>query len=824
MILIQESKRDELIVPYLKAMEARGIEKPFGVFKSEMLEKLSLQGGMHNLSKSSNYYLAGAVRYYFEGKLTVDGKASYFESGDVKAPDNWNIPVCQQLDAIIELLRNAYIDTVGETFEQPEDFGTLPLEKLLKKYGKKAEKDKKPEDTRVLDRNTSVGNGYTFDILKNYESATKYSRWTSPGAWCITYGQGHYNGYIKRLDIHYVIFLQNGYQSVERKIGPGFTPQKPHDEYGNSMIAVLQSNHSWEPVYITSRWNHGYERPCEADHAYTTEEFCQITGVSVDDLKRIFEIWKTDYKGGAKRTDKKETISALRRAKYVQMLINGGSSIDNALKLVGGYYTVLRGNNENLNKSIMVCDVPEGDAKFRFLIDKRKVVFDSFTEGGEYYSASLSEAQQNTAYGEAIIITLPSTISMIYNTRFHEMVNVDGVFKFKKVAYFSNESFPLSFFEVAIGKKDKALISTKTLKPLRLPNSEFWYNDATCPGSRRWERQNQTNVHFFPDSACVIKIVFDESSRETYWYNIFAGKFFVPEINGAPLNVVMNEYVNDHFFLCRTTDHVWNSAPLYVLNRKGEQSFFYGYGGIEGKTRSDGDVNPFINIQYGSNNFCAYDVIHKKIIGIDKTPITCNFLADEGHGYYRLFTKTAYYGYNGKIMLYNSKTGRIVRNPNNYPNENTFDNIDIVTLGPQREDFLKTYGKLPDIFPDESYPDDTLILSCNIKPYNVYDEAYSRHVEWQTAWRRYVLEAKGYYVLSELDEFENNIIENDETLPTEHAKEFFGNEFYSIDDIKKALDEYAAYTRPQPQYSAQALSENRIYNIVDDVIKKLLKE
>ena len=174
---------------------------------------------------------------------------------------------------------------------------------ILRKYKKKIDTElgivtTKKEKTAVeLDRNERVGNGYSFEIIYSYQQATKYYKATDPGSWCITWGENHYNGYIKRLNIHYVIFIQDGYENVPRQKGPNWSYAKPQDEYGCSLIALLQSNVDGEPVYITSRWNHGksWENTlCEADHAFTKEEFFAKTGVTDEDLQRIFQIWKQD--------------------------------------------------------------------------------------------------------------------------------------------------------------------------------------------------------------------------------------------------------------------------------------------------------------------------------------------------------------------------------------------------------------------------------------------------------------------------------------------------------------------------------------------------
>ncbi|MBP3630225.1 MAG: hypothetical protein J6J23_01915, partial [Clostridia bacterium] len=301
-MILSESKRDDLLLPYIEMLRAKGINCTLGQFKSYMLKKLTNEARMRNLSLGSNFYLAGAVRYYFNGDLTLNKDLDVYNDGQTKN-DIWNEDVCQKLNALINILRNAYIDTIGETFEQPEDFGTLTLPKLLRKYGKKIAKEIESNGTNDidtdsdndgLDRNDRVGKNYSFEIIYSYKQATKYNQFTDPGAWCITYGKQHYDAYIKRLNIHYVIFKQDGFADVKRQFGPEWTSKKPQDEYGCSLIAVLQSNINGEPIYITSRWNHGYEKHCEADHAFTKEEFFAKTGVNDDDLQRIFTIWKQD--------------------------------------------------------------------------------------------------------------------------------------------------------------------------------------------------------------------------------------------------------------------------------------------------------------------------------------------------------------------------------------------------------------------------------------------------------------------------------------------------------------------------------------------------
>jgi hypothetical protein len=117
-MILLESKRDDLLLPYIELLKSKGVNCTLGQFKSYMLRKLTEEGHIRNLSLSSNFYLAGAVRYYFNGDLTLNKDLDVFNDGNTKN-DVWNETVCIKLNALINILRNAYIDTVGETFEQP---------------------------------------------------------------------------------------------------------------------------------------------------------------------------------------------------------------------------------------------------------------------------------------------------------------------------------------------------------------------------------------------------------------------------------------------------------------------------------------------------------------------------------------------------------------------------------------------------------------------------------------------------------------------------------------------------------------------------------
>ena len=578
-MILNESKRDELLLPYLNIYkEKTGQNVPLGRFKEMMLYKLGVQGGLQNLSKSSNYYLVGATKYYFNGDLTTNSDLSIFHE-DFNDDDNWDREICIRLNACINVLRDAYIDTVGTEFEQPEDFGTLTLQRLLRKYNKKINaalgiveepKTKKPKEAEPEEIDYNVGNGYTFDILYSYNDATKYNRWTQPGAWCITYGTSHYNGYIRRLGIHYVIFLKNGYQQIERPTtpGPGFTQQKPHDEYGNSMIAMLQSNDSWQPIYITSRWNHGAGNVyCEADHAYTLEEFCQITGVTTEDLERIYEIWKrerTKKRPARQRTPddpevRARALAELRRIKYAQMRINGGENANTLFDVRGVIYGregVMGNNGEyvyDFKNSVYVCslkrtdedddDTPHPNGTTMFLVDKGKTVFETvcllervwwgdcgFISAEKFYNRNNPE-DRCKMHNIVMFKKNDSAPWMLYDTRRHDFVDVEGVKKFKylPLTWSSNndERENAQFYVVKQTGTKQALIKISNNLPLRLPNGQFWFNRLRCDSNSRWSRY--VNGKFVGTKSDVfLQLMIDHPENggmDTYFYSVKRGRF-----------------------------------------------------------------------------------------------------------------------------------------------------------------------------------------------------------------------------------------------------------------------------------------------------------
>ena len=714
MILLLESKRDDLLLPYFELVKDKIPGLTLGKFKGLMLDKLAAQGNINNLSLGSNFYLAGATKYYFQGELTSDKHVALL-SGDVNAMDNWNREACQKLNIVINILRNAYIDTVGTKFEVEEDFGNLSIAKLFRKYGKKInaelgnETGEEEEDT--LDRNPRVGNGYTFDILHSYEDATKYNEYTSPGAWCITYAQVHYNNYINMFSnyggIHYVIFLKDGYEDVPRKKGPGFTYEKPHDEYGNSMIAFLQRNDSWKPTYITSRWNHGYgygEPAIEADYAYTLEEFCEITGVTPEDLQRIYEIWRKDEEARKKNgkmdnSAKKIVINGmLRKLKYAQMMINNGQDPEECILSTGAMKRgVLWGNGEQ-RKSVIeyLLHDKESGIFIIFFCDRTNIVFDSVMDEGEFTTASKFwfDGRDN---GKDIILIRHSKYNKIYSVRYHSLVDIDGITKFKKIPEGTNiHEYEVLFIEIKNSFKDVALLSMSNCKPLKLPNGRCWFNRIINdnPRASNYEPRNEIIAHAITDlTSPIFEIIYDESSGEKYFYS-WKAKKFLPELNFLknPFTEEVPSYApnaarNPADYRLRIASNLLKGVTKYtaafftpddteyhrtsyiLLDENGKQISIYGETSFN---HLDSVGNRFLVISDGSywtgSDRYYYDMETKKYLAIGK-----NKLNIRTNSYCSCINRPRFYFFTPKDvtfssrghgqMIYDSQTGLFVKNP-----------------------------------------------------------------------------------------------------------------------------------------------------------------
>lgn len=628
-MILNESGRDDLLLPFLEILKSRGIDCKLGVLKRYLLKHFVEDGNFRNLSLGSNFYLAGVARYYFNGDLTQNKDLAVFDETN-QTKDIWNEDICKRLNALILILRNSVVDSVGETFEQPEDFGDLPIAKLLRKYGAKINKElgvelPKKEKVDTLDRSENVGNGYTFDILYSQSDATKYYAPTQPGAWCITYHQGHYNYYKNHLGIHYVIFKKDGWENVPRQKGPDWTPRKPQDEYGCSLIALLQSDKNGEPVYITSRWNHGSEpgTACEADHAFTKEEFFAKTGVNDADLQRIFAIWKKDNPAHTSRTgqngeDRAKKLYNLRDLKYRQMRINGGENPDSVMVTIPremtdkaqiqvyieNHKTTIVGNGKP-NKSIIDYRIEIEGVDYHVLVDKGRILFESLISSEEYtpmnswratydYTDSVSRGYSNLRWlHNMIVIRLRGEKYKLYDIRRHQFLDVGGVTTFK---YLDNtrdwQSEGAAFYELKLTNKQMALVDINTNTPLKLPNGQYWFEEVKYDGSRNYFGR-EVRPGFVSGNATYLTIIYDSSAREVFFYNMLTKRF--ENLDISHFNSVNHISVHSLGLNDPTIMMVFNDGYLESLR----QGFIF----KDGKKMAIGDIEYFNKILISKSGY-----------------------------------------------------------------------------------------------------------------------------------------------------------------------------------------------------------------------------
>lgn len=516
--LLNEGKRDEALGMFLPLFKKRGIEMNVSRLKQLLLNKFVTEAGINSLSQGSNYYLLGVARYYFSGELTSNTRlnALYPQYRDRFIPD-----VCRRLDVVVNILRNSYVDSVGTKFELPEDFGTLSLDTLLRKYRKAIDKElgigKEEENVEKgeVSQRSDVNGDYSYEILYSFDDAKKYKQYTDPGAWCITYAKQHYDYYAKTLNIHYVIFKKAGFENIPRKKGPNWSKRKPQDEYGNSLIALLQSNSTGEPVYITSRWNHGTASDgtsCEADHAYTKEEFFKVTGCDDSVLQRIFAQWKSGSNGGAasRKELNAKKVDALRTFKYAQMLINGGGDVRSIVKID----FVIR-DSKNLNGTYLVY-IEKGEDLWYTVMDRKKMFYDVYLvkSSNSRFSLNLTSSR-----GKNFTVLVDNVKRYyIFDHMHHQFVDLDGHSCFKYVSgniIWADYVQDVQFAVLGLRGNQEALFDMVSMNPIKSNGGSCWFESITKVGGYGMYTTSQP----YTVDGDILKMVYDSASEEVYYYN-----------------------------------------------------------------------------------------------------------------------------------------------------------------------------------------------------------------------------------------------------------------------------------------------------------------
>ena len=544
--LLNEGSRDNQLLPYLQILNNRGIKVNLSQLKQFLLKKFVNEAYIRALSQSSNLYLVGVTKYYMNGDLTYNTELNVFND-DIE--DKFNQEICQQLNEIIIYLRNAYIDTTGTEFMEPEDFGTLSIAKLFKKYSKKIEKLKTERELKNTIPNTSKQ--YKVDIMYTQYDCVQYDEATEPGAWCITYAPQHYDYYTRHNKSHFVIFAQEGYQDIPREVGENY----PLDTFGLSLLAVQQSNVDGSFIGCTTRWNHGgfnhEPRIDHADNALNYEQFKEVVGISDEEFLTIFNDWKNNKKiGGKGNKSKIEKLDAIRKFKYAQMLIRNGVSIkklidDRILRNARVLHSNVAYKIPSETKiatsvySIWV-EMPDGN-KYSTILDRGVVKVDEvLCYGGDDTICTLETASRKYEFNGIInaIDKIPETIlvcrgskngcAILYDIARHHIINIDG---FKEV-----------FETIEIGNTDWVLLRDKGANQCVLYN--FVKGEALDINGKKVFEGIDRLCH----DGLLLRFVYDSAAQEYYFYSLVYNKIYPVLNNTQPTYGYM--IVQNHPELC----------------------------------------------------------------------------------------------------------------------------------------------------------------------------------------------------------------------------------------------------------------------------------
>ena len=522
--LLTEGSRDNQLLPYLQMLNNQGVKINLSQLKQFLLRKFVNEAYIRALSQSSNLYLVGVTKYYMNGDLTYNTELNIFNNN---IEDKFNQEICQQLNEIIIYLRNAYIDTTGTEFMEPEDFGSLSISKLFKKYSKKIEKVKSKSVPKCTVLATSKN--YKVDIMYSQEDCIKYNKATEPGAWCITYAPQHYNHYTRSNKSHFVIFAQNGYQDIPREVGENY----PLDTYGLSLLAVQQSNIDGSFVACTTRWNHGGFKGAptinNADYALNYEQFKEVVGISDGEFLSIFKDWENNKKiGGNANKNKIEKLDAVRRLKYVQMLIRNGASLvklieDKILRNARVLYSKTPYKIPSETKiatsiySIWV-EMPDGN-KYSTILDRGVVKVDEvLCQGGDDTICTVDTANRKCDLSGTINAydKIPETIllckesingsAILYDTARHHVIDIDG---FKEI-----------FASIGVGNTDWVILRNRYATQCVLYNF-IKGEPLEINGKKLFEA-----IERLLYDGTLLRFVYDSAAHENYFYSLVYNKTY----------------------------------------------------------------------------------------------------------------------------------------------------------------------------------------------------------------------------------------------------------------------------------------------------------
>ena len=448
-MILFEGSRDNLLQPYRDLLAQRGMDMSLSQFKQLMHQKLTVEAGMDALSQGSNFYLAGAVRYYFDGALTENKQLGVLYG----TQDKFRQDVCSTLNDIIILLRNSYIDSVGSKWEVPEDFGTLSIDKLFKKYVKKLEKTRGAggENLSTAQVTKDAIGDYSIEVILSQDQLRKYQPLTNPGSWCITYSDPkYYNYYTKENDSFFVIFARQGYENTPYEVGKEF----PRDDYGTSLIAVQLSKAYGNLVGATTRWNHGGYQGVpnipNADNVWrSTEELCNDTGIDPALVAKAFELYKNSAalrKQMQSVERKKENAikkQKVRDFKYIQMLLNQGQSLEN-LQNNGAIseFSIIAGNGK-VSKTLAVIYRDYDGQRVGTICNRGNLAFNSVILDDAHSSVFRAFNWDNHQAMPAVLQCTNGTQTTYYDVALNDIIRFNG----KKITATHGAAYGIRFSE-----------------------------------------------------------------------------------------------------------------------------------------------------------------------------------------------------------------------------------------------------------------------------------------------------------------------------------------------------------------------------------------
>lgn len=545
--LLVEGTRDKMFQKYADILATKGVQITASQLKDTMRKKLTTEAGMNSMSLPSSYFLSGVTKLYFNGELTTNKRVALLYP-NMKITDKFDYLKCKKLNKIIIDLRNIFIDSEGQQWDVPEDFGDLSLDDIFKKYKKLIkgmDAEAEDEEQKPKELSTDLGN-YSFEIMYQHKDAEKYGPYTQPGQWCITQPSNDYyfNYYTRNNNTFFVIFKRKGWETEKRQVGKNY----PLDSYGTSLLAAQIKQADGRFYCCTTRWNHGnHDSPNipDADFAVSRDYFMQITGCDANKLKEIQAEW-VRVSGTIPKQEvpkSKETLEILRKFKYCAIQINNGQNpvlpgheMFNKIYKVDGTPNNGRYDNEGnlkwnrgINAARLVSDnrykcwntiIDNGKLKPETLVngEVKTLSYIQYELLSKFYKTDSEEEKRvKNILGRFICLKTDYRENKfkLYDSKMHTLLKIGTKTVFDNY-YGANE---LMHLFIKVGTKQYSIIDLNTGKTLKAPNGNDVFENIIKFGSTY---NNRIKDKY--DTHRKLFIVGDSANKECYYYDETTGQ------------------------------------------------------------------------------------------------------------------------------------------------------------------------------------------------------------------------------------------------------------------------------------------------------------